>query len=165
MTLARSLTVALLCFLAIPFSPAAELTPAATAAVNRLYPDATVVTVGQGRDDGVHYYEVVVRLGGDEIEIEVTPAGGIGEIARRVELADLPKEVREGISKATNGARIAEVDRLEVMGFTMGGVFRPLDPPVIMYEVLFERNGSRKAVSVGSHGERLLASYDGMDDD
>jgi hypothetical protein len=160
------LSVALLCSLAISVSTAAELTPAAAAAVNQLYPGAIVSGVEQGREEGVRYFEVAVRVGGEVIEIEVTPDGGIGEIETRVAMADLPRDVRDGISRLTNGARITDVERHEVKGFAMGGVFRPVDPPVIMYEVGFERNGVRREVAVGSNGESLLPTDDdGPDDD
>ena len=161
-------SVALLCSLTIPVSRAAksaELTPAAAAAVNGLYPGAIVTGVEQEREDGVLYFEVAVRLGGEAIEIEVTPEGGIGEIETRVAMADLPKDVRDGISRLTKGARIAQVERHEVKGFAMGGVFRHVDPAVVLYEVEFERDGVRGEVAVGTNGEPLLLTDDDSEDD
>ena len=52
-----------------------ELTPAAAAAVEELFPGATSLDVEQEREDGVRFYEVELRDGDETIEIEITAEG------------------------------------------------------------------------------------------
>jgi hypothetical protein len=143
-----------------------DLTPEAVAAVKALYPHADVVAVGREREQGVLYYEVAIRDGGQRIEIEVTADGAIGETETEVALSDLPRTVQDGISSLTRGAPVATVERHEIHGVARGETFAPLERAVVAYEVEFDDGGVRREVAVDESGKPLsLRDYEGPDDD
>lgn len=143
------------CLLAGSFLPgvaggAGALTPEAAAAVQRLFPAGSIVGLGHEREGGVLFYEVVVRDGGETVEIEVTPSGAVGEIETEVALADLPPSVREKIVAVTGG-RIGEIERCEVRGVPRNGTFAPIRPRVF-YEVSYEVDGAWREFAVRAEG-------------
>jgi hypothetical protein len=147
--------ITVLCVLATPdvrAGESAELTPAARAAVEKLYPTGSIVGVGHEREHGVRYYEVAVRDGEERIEVEVTEDGVIGEIESPIELMDVPVAARVEILRLTEGARHTELERHEIRGIPKGDTFMAIDPPMVVYEVEYERDGLRKEVTLGPTG-------------
>ena len=128
------------------------LPPEAAAAVQALFPDATLVAIGQEREYGVFYYEVALRTGEATIELEVTTDGVVGEVETEVALADVPPPAQAEIARLTGGGPVGHVERHEVRGVPRGSTFAPVDPPVVFYEVTYERDGIRREVSVASDG-------------
>jgi hypothetical protein len=141
-----------------------ELTPAAAAAVKALFPEATVMGVGQEREQGVLYYEVVVSNAGGRVEVEVTADGSIGEIESVVSITDVPEAAREQILSNTRGTKITRVERHEVRGVPQDGTFVPADPPVVLYEVGYDDNGRRKEFVVSEDGSRSPFGEEDDDD-
>jgi hypothetical protein len=139
---------------------AEQLPPPAVAAVRRLFPAASVTGVGQEREQGVLYYEVVLREGNARIEVEVSPDGGVGEVERVVALAAVPQVVRDGISRRIGGAPVREVELHEVRGVPRGGVFVPLDPPRTVYEVACDLDGVRTELAFRADGTPLSEEDD-----
>jgi uncharacterized membrane protein YkoI len=143
-----------------------ESLPAPAAdAVRQLFPAASIVAVGQEREDGVLYYEVVLREGNETIEMEVTPDGTVGEVESRVELAAVPEIVRQAISRQAGRATVREIERHEIRGAPDGGVFVPVDPPRVLYEVAVELDGVRREVIIGADGKTLASKEDDQDSD
>jgi hypothetical protein len=138
--------------------------PAADA-VRHLFPAASIIDVGQEREDGVLYYEVVLREGNQEIEMEVAPDGTVGEVESRVELAAVPKIVRDAIARQAGGATVRGIERHEVRGVPDGGVFVAVDPPRVLYEVAVELDGARRGFTIGADGKTLESEEDDHDSD
>jgi hypothetical protein len=162
----RILTAAIGASLLVAGVPAAsELPAAAAAAVERLFPAAQIVGVGSEREAGVQYYEVTLREGARETEVEVTPDGAIGEVESVVELASLPAAVQDGIRKSASGARVRTVERHQVHGVARDGTFAPLDPPLTFFEAVVGEGAARREISVAADGSpRPAEAEDGGDD-
>jgi hypothetical protein len=145
-----------------------DLTPEALAAVQELFPTASIVGIGREREHGVRYYEVAVRDGDERIEIEVTADGTVGEIESMVAISDVPAAVRSGIESLTTGVSVMHVERHEIRGVPRGDVFVPVDPPLIAYEVEYQVDGVWKEVARGADGDPLALEEhedDSSDDD
>jgi hypothetical protein len=145
------------------------LPAAAATAVERLFPAASVIEVGQEREHGVLLYEVLVRDGDKNVEVEVTPDGSIAEVETAVAVADLPQAVLDELRRSAGGAVFREVERHEVHGRPEHGSVVPIDPPVVFYEVEYEVDGEMKEIAAGADGSPLpLEDHDNdaiMDDD
>jgi hypothetical protein len=142
-----------------------ELTTAAAAAVKKSFPTATIMGVGQEREQGVLYYEVVLRDRGERVEVEVTPDGAIGEIESVVSIADVPQAAREQILRNVLGTDVTRVERHEVRGAAKGGTFVPVNPPAVFFEVEYQDNGRWREFLVAEDGTRPRLEEDDEEDD
>jgi hypothetical protein len=140
-----------------------ELPAAAEAAVKALYPGSSVAAIHVERENGVPYYEVTLRQGSTERDVEVTAEGTIGEIESAVAWADLPGTTREGILKSSGNVVPLEVERHEVRGRPEGGRFVAVNPPIVFFEATYDSAGKRQEIAVTADG-RLLPP-EGEDDD
>ncbi len=137
--------------------PQPALTPQAETALRNLFPAAQILAVATERERGVRYYEVALRQGQGNIEIEVAPDGSVGEIETRVAPAEVPRAAMEGILQATGGSAVLEVERHEVRGAPQNGTFIPVQPPRVFYEARYEVEGVRREVAVSPDGSPLAA--------
>ena len=146
----------------------AELTPAAKTAVMALYPEAGITGVEMEREDGLLYYEVVVRNGDEEIELEVAADGTIGEVETRIAWDDVPKNVQQTILGETGGAELQGIERREVRGVPRGESFVAVSSPITLYEVEYKSDDGWREIAVTSKGlvlTELDDDSDSSDDD
>jgi hypothetical protein len=141
------------------------LPTAAASAVRALFPEGEITAVGREREDGVLYYEVVLRDGDAQFEVEVTAKGRVGEVETEVAWDDVPEQMRQRILAETGGARPASVERHQVHGVARGGSFQPVSPPIELYEIEYEVAGVWREVSIAPGGLVMMELDDDDDDD
>jgi hypothetical protein len=117
------------------FKPPEEAAKAVKAVTDE-FPDAEVTGVETvGYQDGtgaldVLAYEVEYTRKGGEHEINVSPDGVIIQLARVVEVKDLPKAVTDALAKEIPGGKVESATKME----TRAGLrFLPLDKPKVIY--------------------------------
>jgi hypothetical protein len=89
-----------------------ELPPAVAKAVKDNRPNAQIDTLEVETEAGITLYDIEFKAG--QGEIEVAQDGTVLDIATIVEMKDIPKAAAEAIQKASEGARIKELEKSEV---------------------------------------------------
>ncbi|UCF67330.1 MAG: hypothetical protein JSV80_16390 [Acidobacteriota bacterium] len=143
-----------------------ELTPQAAAVVEQLFPNATIVDVGRERENGVRFYEVMLRIGDREIEIEVTASGEVGEIEMLTTLDELPPAARRTLEMAgVSDASILRVERHERRGVPTKGSVVALDVPKAYYEIEYRSDRRREEIVLTAEGMLSMSKDDHASDD
>lgn len=137
------------------------LPPAAAAAIRKAFPKATIDEV-ERETASIVLYEVELKQGRKEIEVQVSRGGQIVEIGRRVAKVDLPKAVARTLAKLAGDARIREIEREEIHAVIK---FVKLKKPLVVYEAEFVRNGKEIEVRIAPDGTLLAREVEDDDDD
>ena len=145
----RASGIALACFVlavaGVAQAAVNGLPDAVREAVGKAFPGATIRSVDRETEKGVRYYEINLLRNGMRIEVEVDEDGGIGEIERRIEINEAPREVRDLVANAIKSGGRARVERHERWGVARNGRFVKLDKPRVFYEIkLYTRGGRRE---------------------
>ena len=153
-------SLALACFLLAGAAPAygakRGLPFEVRQAVKKAFPNATIRSYGRETENGVRFYEVNLRQNGLKIEVEVDKYGGIGEIERRISLAEAPKDLVKALSKVADNPRRMRIERHERWGRARNGRFVGLAAPRVFYEVKLYVNGRRREVKWMPMKQRVL---------
>ena len=88
--------------------PLAKVPQKVISALKAKYPGAELRSATKGEEDREVCYSVVLEYKDDEYEVTLTPRGEITEVARDVDLKDLPRAVSEALQKKYPGAVIKE---------------------------------------------------------
>jgi hypothetical protein len=88
--------------------PLAKLPKKVVAAIKKQYGDAKMVSATKGKEDGETYYSVILEQKDDTLEVTLTPAGEIIEVAREIDEEDLPEAVAAAVKKKYPKATIRE---------------------------------------------------------
>lgn len=153
-----------LCRAADP-SPRDGLPEAALKAISAAFPKAVVQEVEKERERGVPYFEVELKDGDAEFELEVTADGKLGEIEADVAPADLPEAVTAKVKQTAAGAAIRGAEKHEVRGVPLYGTFAALAEPVVVYEVTYRVPGAKRNAHLALRPNGDLAGAVGGDDD
>jgi len=155
-----------LCLAADP-GPKSPLPEAALKAISASFPKAAIQEVGKERERGVPYFEVELKEGETEFEMEVTADGKIGEIEADVAPASLPEAVTAKIKQLAAGAEVRGAEKHEVRGVPLYGTFAALAEPVVVYEITYRVPGAKRNahIALRPNGDPAGAVGDGDDDD
>jgi len=136
-------------------------------AIARQFPGARIGSIGRERERGVLFYEVDLRVGARELELEITPEGLLVEVAEELEFGAVPAEVAARILQAAAGGRILEVERIEVYALAVGGAMTPLPEKRVVYEFEYVDGASRRNVEarLDAGGAVSLKEAAGGEDD
>ena len=137
----------------------------AVAAIKAAFPTARIRDVEREREDGVLIYEVELRVGYKEIEVEVDAEGGIGSVEEELRIADAPKAVLAACKKLYPTAEIDEVERCEIRGVFLHTGFAALAEPRIVYEVELETADDKEVELVLEAAGKALRKETDDDDE
>ena len=133
-----------------------ELPEAAAKALKDAFPKATVDEVKMEKEEGITVYEVELKEGKSETEVEVTADGTILEVETDVEMKDVPEAAAKAIQAAAEGAKIKEVSKEEVRaeikkeGETAKIV--KLEKPKTLYEAEIVKGDKKGEITVAADG-------------
>jgi len=131
-------------------------------AIKDAYPTARISDVEREREKGAVVYEVGLRFGRREIEVEVDAKGVIGCVEEELEVANAPRAVVATCKRMYPGADIDEIERCEVRGTLRRKGFTLLKTPRVVYEVeLGLANGRDVELTFDGAGELLHRDNDG----
>ena len=134
----------------------ARLTPAAIAAIKKVYPKATVQSVSVESVGPPILLKANLKEGASDREVEVTPDGILVSTQIDVALKDVPKSVQVAIRKATGTARVGKVEREDIFAaFDPNGNYEPLKTARVIYEAKIYQGGARREVQVAADGRTL----------
>jgi len=85
-------------------------------AVKAKYPGATLRGATKGVEDKEVYYTIALKHKDDDYEVTLTPEGEITEVAREIDVKDLPAAVSAAVAKKFPGATIQEADEVREPG-------------------------------------------------
>ena len=143
----------------------ADLPEAVTAAVKKACPDGTITEAEIEKEHGTTIYEIELKVGKNEAEVEVTADGTIIEIETELTMADLPKAVADAITKAANGGKVKEIEKEEERAEVKNGKVVELKTPKVVYEAEIKQNGKEIEIEVDADGKVLGKEVEDDDDD
>ena len=135
-----------------------KLPEAAAAAIKAAFPKAKIEKVEADSEGGLPMYEVELKQGKDEMEVEVSPDGVIVEIETEVQMKDLPKAAAAAIKKAAEGAEIKEIEKIEIRAEVKKDdqgkpTLVKLPKAKIVFEAELEKGDMRAEVEVAADGK------------
>jgi Putative beta-lactamase-inhibitor-like, PepSY-like len=92
--------------------PLAKVPQKVITKVKAKYPGADLRSARRGEEDKEVYYTVVLEYKDDEYEVTLTPEGEVTEVARDIEIKDLPRAVSEAVGKKYPGAVLKEASEV-----------------------------------------------------
>jgi hypothetical protein len=92
--------------------PLAKLPKKVISAVKTKYPGAKLISATKEIEEGETYYNVSIKHKDEDLELTFTPRGKLVEIAREIDVEDLPKAVAEAIQKKYPKSTITEADEI-----------------------------------------------------
>ena len=137
------------------------LPPAVASVIRKTFPGAKVRKVERERRS-IIVYEVEMRRGRKEMEVEVTRGGRIIAVENSVSKGDLPKAVMDAIVAEARGGRIKEIEKVETRSVL--GLLK-LKKPKVVFEAEILRNGREMEIEVDSRGKVLRRAQEEDDDD
>jgi len=137
------------------------LPAAAAAAVKKAFPKASIEEV-EREEVSLALYEVEIEQGDSEAEITVTSDGQIVEVEKEVAASALPKAVAMTLKKLAGGAKVEEIERVEVHAVLK---LVKLAKVKVVYEAEFVRDGKEVEVRIGADGKLLATVIDDDEDD
>lgn len=147
-----------------------ELPEAVVKALAAAFPNATIDEVEAGEENGLKIFEVELKAGGAEIEVDVAPDGTILEIETEIALKDVPAAAAAVIAKAAEGAKIDEVCKEEALAEVKDGKIVKLAAPKITYEAELKKGDLKGEIEVAADGTiveelKWKSAKDEKDDD
>jgi hypothetical protein len=92
--------------------PLDKVPKAVMKAVKKRFPDAELVGAAKETEGGKTSYEVMLKDGGKNIDVILTPQGAITVIEKEIVAADLPKVVKNAIDKKYPDATVKKIEEL-----------------------------------------------------
>ncbi len=129
---------------------ARQLPPAAAAAIQKNYPNATVHDVKTEDEDGVKILAVKLHQDKARLEVKMTESGTILETETAISIDQLPKAVVDAVAKAAPGAKITKAAKTEEVADVKKG---KLAKPEIGYDVEVTINGKEGELEVAPDGK------------
>jgi len=134
----------------------------AKAAIQAEFPGALIEEFEVEHEMGLKLYEVQIQHGGKTLEVQVSPDGVVVAVESLVSVDDLPQAVAEAITKATQGAKLVELEKEEVRAVPRLVV---LDVPDVTYGVEFVKDGRRREIEFTAGGLAIDEDEGNGDDD
>jgi uncharacterized membrane protein YkoI len=89
-----------------------QVPKAVTDAVKAKFPKGELKGAEMGKDDGVKFYEVGLKMDGKSVDVVCKTDGTILEIEKEVAIADLPKAVTNAINGKYPNAKLKEAEEV-----------------------------------------------------
>ena len=124
------------------------LPDAASAAITRAFPKATMGTVSVCAKDGKTYS--VAMKGDTEFNVRVFESGMIFSVGTPIAVADLPKAVADAVTAGANGATTDSACKVELRADRKS--LKVFDKPEIVYEVKLVKGITTSTMCVAADG-------------
>ena len=138
-------------------APAA--TPALPDAVSKAFqanfPQGKITNVEKEFEDGVTVYAIDFMDGKTEKTADIAADGTVAEIGVVILAKDVPDAAMKTILKEAAGAKIGEIERVEVTHESRNGALQKLPAAVIHYEVELTKKNSEAEMVVSADGTVL----------
>ena len=82
------------------------------AVVKARYPGADLQSASKVVEDGETYYSITFKHKDDTLEVTLTPQGEITEIAKEIEVASLPRAVKDAVEKKFPKCKIEDASEV-----------------------------------------------------
>ncbi|MBN1345495.1 MAG: PepSY-like domain-containing protein [Phycisphaerae bacterium] len=132
-----------------------KVTPEAKQSLATAFPEATITKVENELKWGGTVYEAELTQGAKKMEVKLSHDGGIIKVDTRMAMSDLPKAVAETITGATKGAKLTEIEKVEVLGKLGSGKVTKLAETKVYYKAKYRRLGLPAKIKVAPDGRRL----------
>ena len=131
-------------------TPKINLPEDITETIEKAFPQAVIIktTYEEDGETGQMFYEVNLKDGEQNLEVQIAPDGSIGKIENEVTIKDIPKAHADAILKAVQGASIKHIGRHEIIGILDGGTFIPIKKSRIMYKVKYYLDQKEQSIGV-----------------
>ena len=117
-----------------------QVSPPAAEAVKKAFPAASITKATQESGKTVVLYEVGLAQGEQVMEVTVSDDGFIIEAETVMALSEVPKPVREAVTKAVGDGKLFKLEKVEHRGKCREGKITPIDPPEVFYEAKYMRS-------------------------
>jgi len=134
----------------------AELPDQARAALQKLFPDAKVLSADTEKESGALYYDVEIKQGTRKIDVEVSPEGVIGEVECQASQAELPAAVAK---TAKSIPQVVKIEKHERHGSARSGTWMSLSKVTTYYEIKHREKGRIQSILLNIEG-KLVADPD-----
>ena len=135
-------------------------------AIKEAFPRAVIVEAEKERENGIDLYEVALIQDGRDMEVEVSAEGVVIEIETEVAMKDVPSPVAKTIIEISKGARVKEVEKVELRAVVKSGKLVKLREPTTFFEVEVVKGDKQAEIKVSPDGTMLEpVTWEDEDDD
>ena len=143
-----------------------KLPEKAKLAIKKMFPKATIKDVELEYEHGVKLYEVELAESGRLMEVKLSSRGAVVEVATRLSMRNVPKLAAETIRKHSKGARVKEIEKVEVQVVVKSGKLVKLRKPRTFFEAEVLKGGKEAEIKVSPDGKLLEPlKWENIEDD
>ena len=128
------------------------LPAAATEAVKKAYPDATLGQVTMRDEAGVKLYEVSLSQKDTKMAVTVAEDGMIVNTKTEVAKTALPEAVGKAVEEAAKDGTVGQIDKIETVAAVKDGKLMKLDAPAVSYAVAITKDSKVSVVTIAENG-------------
>ncbi len=125
------------------------------AAIRKRFPNAVVIDVVKETEEEGEIYEIGLVHNSRDIEVEAAPDGTLLEIETPAATGDLPQAVLDAVRQAVGEGEIRRAARIDVLAEAVEDGIKPLEKPVVVYEMQVIRDDRLAEIEVSEDGRVL----------